>query len=91
MSIIRDRYSPGYSTPVRLSGVLVEFDADGFCLHPSPEQLEAVAATPTRRERFEIVVEPPLRRRRREPAGLVPEIPQPGAPTESSIVEEPSA
>lgn len=66
MTSIRDRFSPGYPTPVRLSGVLVEFDENGVCHDPTPEQLDAVATTATRRERFEVITEAPFRRRRRE-------------------------
>lgn len=83
---IRDRYTPGYPTSVRLSGVLVEFDEHGLCQGPTPEQLEAVSSTATRRERFEVLTEAPFRRRRREAIAApenAPSVADPAAAEES--------
>ncbi len=84
MTMIRDRFAPGYPTPVKLSGVLIDFDAEGLCRHPTDEQLTAVAATATRRERFEVVVETGQLGRRRRPSAL----PTPENPPSSPAAED---
>lgn len=88
---IRDRRAMlGDAYTIIVGGVRIPFDETGACRDATPDQVAAAAATPTRRERFEVVENRPSRlgRRRHFERQTVDSAPE-NAPSVTSADEAP--